>query len=248
MLPAALPSRPRATLASPEPGGWPKKTWSARAPPLGPALSSGLSLSASFAWLIFLPRLFVSVCPLFAIPGPHSRLEATRSWPVSENGRWEGRVCSLYFFSVGNSRSLFSQLTPSAPLSEKTVSAAGMHRSGPGEVACGAPQGGLSECWARPRRHGRRSRSQQPLSGPWPSPGSQTVQGVSRCAGSNGGATRRGSGGGAAQCLRAVLAVGQDVLGGQSAGGTSDSEGDVLVIYPTCAIRIVLFPLALWLV
>lgn len=112
MLPAALPSRPRATLASPEPGGWPKKTWSARAPPLGPALSGGLSLSASFAWLIFLPRLFVSVCPLFAIPGPHSRLEATRSWPVSENGRWEGRVCSLYFFSVGNSRSLFRQWAP----------------------------------------------------------------------------------------------------------------------------------------
>lgn len=56
----------------------PKKTWLVTGSPAeGPLCPVAHPLLASFTWLIFLSRSFVSIFLPFAIPGPHSMFKAT---------------------------------------------------------------------------------------------------------------------------------------------------------------------------
>lgn len=84
----------------------------------GPALPVVRPLLASLPGLSFCPGRFASTCLPWAVPGPHPHGHATAVRPVGEWEVEEGRVCSLYSFSVGNSLRLFQVFMPREPSSK----------------------------------------------------------------------------------------------------------------------------------
>lgn len=207
----------------------PKKTWSVTGSATGgPLCPEPHPLLASFTWLILLSRSFVSIFLHFAIPD--SMFKAT--WLLASFREWEwgeGRVYSLYYFSIGNSLTLVNLFTLSAPLSKTASGTIEMHQSRHRRSDLRLIRALGSHI---PSSTGKGLQSQQPYLCPLPLPGSQTLQGVNAFAGSNTRTTRWDSSEEAVQCLWGCACNKERISLKASLQEGPVTQKDVLVIYP----------------
>lgn len=207
----------------------PKKTWSVTGSAAGGLLCpEPHPLLASLTWLILLSTLFVSIFLPFTIP--HSTFKATRLLAnFREREGEEGRVYSLYSFSIGNSLTLVNLFTPSAPLSKTASGTVGTHQSRHRRSDLRLRRALGSRI---PSSTGEGPQSQQPYVCPLPLPGSQTLQGANTFAGSNTRTTRWDSSEEAVQCLWGCTCNKERISLKASLQEGPVTQKDVLVIDP----------------
>lgn len=207
----------------------PKKTWSVTGSAAGGLLCpEPHPLLASLTWLILLSTLFVSIFLPFTIP--HSTFKATRLLAnFREREGEEGRVYSLYSFSIGNSLTLVNLFTPSAPRSKTASGTVGTHQSRHRRSDLRLRRALGSRI---PSSTGGGPQSQQPSLCPLPLPGSQTLQEANAFAGSNTRTTRWDSSEEAVQCLWGCTCNKERISLKASLQEGPVTQKDVLVIYP----------------